>query len=111
MASYSEIYDIVTDTVPGAQTLRQKVTVAGMIIAYEILSGNDIGAPYDSLKHDQRVKWAVAMLASPLQNGTSLFRVIVAANDGIAQSTILAASDNAILSNAKQVIDSLSANL
>ncbi len=113
MATYAELHAILTDNIAGAQTLREKVFVAGLVAAETIVSVADTVAPWDQTAgaHDQRLKWVDRFLGSPDAVTRELFGIVVAANAGVSQAGILGASDTAIQTNVNESIDSLAANL
>lgn len=114
MATYAELNEILTDTVDGAQALREKVGVACFIAAETIISGgDDTDPPWDQTagQHDQRLKWVDKLLSSPATTIRQLFAVIIAANESATQANILSASDSSIQSNVNSSIDALSVNL
>lgn len=114
MATYPELFEIMSNSIAGAQDLRDKIAVAAMIAADIILQGDDDTDPPWSQSagaHDQRVKWATKAVATPIQEAENLLRLVVAANSGSAQNIILAASDAAIQNNVNAVIDGLAADL
>lgn len=114
MATYAELNAIMTDTVAGAQVLREKVGVACLIAAETIISGNDdTDPPWDQTAgmHTQRLKWADHLLSGFERTTRELFGIVIAANESATQTQILQASDSAIQSNVNASIDALAANL
>lgn len=113
MADYTELFAIMSNSVAGAQTLRDKVASAVLITAELILNNGDTAAPFDQAagKHDLRVKWADMAVKNWLGTANEVTRVVVAANDTATQTAILNASDASILSSVESIIDALSANL
>lgn len=113
MASYQELRQILTDSVAGAQALRDKVGVGCLIAANAIIAGDDDAAPWDQTAgaHDQRVKWVIRLLATPESVTREMFQVVIAANASATQAQILSASDAAIQSAVNATIDVLSEHL
>ena len=113
MATYAEINAILTDTVSGAQLLREKVGVASLIAAQMIIAGDDDGAPFDQTAgaHDQRILWASRLLSNNAGVTREMFDIVVVANRAFTQSQILNATDVAIQTNVNASIDSLAKNL
>ena len=113
MATYTELNQILTDSVPGAQELREKVGIASLVTVSLILQNLDTGAPFDQAAgaHDQRVKWAEKTLDNYDVCTRQMFEVVIAINASATQSQILNASDTAIQNNINSTVDSLAANL
>jgi len=112
MATYSELNAILTDTVSGGQSLREKVRMACLIAAQTIIAGDDTSdPPWATTGHAQRLKWVDKMLASPDSTAREVFGIVVAANAAATQANIIGATDSAIQSNVNESIDALAANL
>ena len=116
MATYLEVQDIWFNRGAAngsAAHLKDKVREAGFVAAHTILTVADTSAPFDQTAgmHDKRVKWAVRMVSEHEVVTEELFGIVLAANVGVSQATILAAGDSAIQTNVNEVIDALSANL
>lgn len=111
MATYAELNAILTESVTGAQELREKVRVACLVAAQTIASGGDTGGPWSPTGHDQRLKWMVKMLSAPDATSREMFGVAVAANAAVSQAGILGASDSMLQTNVNASIDALAANL
>ena len=107
MATYAELFDIITFNVAGAKELEQKVGVASLITADKIRSGNDDVAPFDQTAgmHDKRVKWAAGTFRQPRGATNEVFGAAVMANSGSTQSQILNATDAQIQSAVDGVVD------
>ena len=111
MATYVELNAIGTESVAGAQALREKVRVACYIAAETIISGDDTGNPWDPTNHTQRTKWVDKMLSDPEGTSRQMFSIVIAANNTASQAQILGATDSVIQTNVNESIDSLSTNL
>jgi hypothetical protein len=113
MATYAELNQILTDTVAGAQVLREKVGVACLIAVNAIVSNADTGAPFSQAAgaHTARLKWAELLLSSYHPTVKELFGIVIAANAGATQAQILAATDASIQSSVNSSIDALASNL
>lgn len=112
MATYAELNAILTDSIQGAQALREKVEIAGLIAAGLVMTGADTAAPFDQATtpydaHERRVIWAQKMIGSPEPTGRQLFALVIAANAAVAQAGILGAADTAIQTAVNNVIDAL----
>ena len=93
MASYIELRNVVDD-----DTLRNRVDVAVVIAASDLLSGT----PTTS---DQ--KWAANVLGNPRVEGAKALRSVIAINKDATVANILAASDAALQTNVDSVIPDL----
>jgi hypothetical protein len=112
MATYAEINSILTDTVSGAQALRERVGVACLVAAHTIIAGNDTSdPPWATGGHSQRVKWVLQLLGNPEFTARQVFGIVLAANISATQSQILSATDSAIQSAVNGAIDTLAENL
>ena len=105
MATYAELRAFYGD-----ENLATKVEVASVIVAQEILTGNDDSAPYDQAlgKHDARVIWAQSVVENTASVAQNILKLVLAANAGATVAQISGASDSAVLSNVRDVVDSLS---
>jgi len=111
MATNAELNAIGTESVAGAQELRESVRTSCFIAAQIIVSGDDTGTPWDATNHTQRLKWADRMLSNPDGVSREVFWIVLAANKAATQAQILAATDATVQSNVNESVDGLSTNL
>lgn len=112
MATHAELNAIMTESVVGAQALREKVFVACVIAASIIVEGEDTAdPPWATGNHAQRLKWVDRLLSMPYSTTKEIFSLVVAANASSPQAGILSASDAVIQGNVNEMIDALSTNL
>lgn len=113
MATYDELFEIFTDTVPGAQTLRQRVQIACGVVSALIIEGNDDGPPFEQTgsAHMARVRWAERFLTTPAETARQMFYVVIAKHAGADQAVILGADDATIQTAVNSSIDPLASVL
>lgn len=103
MATYAELL-----TALGAQEVKDKVTVAILIIVDKVNAGDDTGGGFDAANHDNRVVWARRISSDPEgapKEAGRFFPLIIAANRAASLPDILAASDAAVQANTEQTVD------
>jgi hypothetical protein len=88
MATYNELYDVYSNTVPGAQAILNKIVIAVMIAAETIR----VEDPATS-NHANRLIWAKQALSSPYGKSYQMFPALIAQNSNATQSQILNVSD------------------
>lgn len=91
MASYVDLFAIIGD-----DTLRQRVTIATLIAAENLIPGT---AGED--------KWAAAVFESPRIEGMKAFRGVLAINNALDISVITGATDAQIQANVDAIVPSL----
>lgn len=106
MATYLELFNILTLNVTGAAELRNKIGIATLITADKIRSGNDNAAPFDQTAgaHEKRLLWASNVFESD-RGIQKVFGAVVAANESSTQSQILNATDAVIQSSMDGIAD------
>lgn len=95
MATYSELFDLQTDS-----ALKNKVRIA-TVVAAEMIRGEDAGIP----NHANRLLWAAAVFASPAAETDRMFWAVLAANKDLSVAQIAAATDAAIQTAVDAAID------
>lgn len=107
MASYAEIFDILTFTTAGAADLRNRVGVATLITADKVRLGTDNVAPFDQTvgAHENRVLWAAKVYVQPRGATHQVFGAVVASNASVSESAILNATDAQIQAAVDGVAD------
>ena len=103
MATYAELL-----TALGNQPLKDKVTVAILIVADKVNAGDDTGGGFDAANHENRIVWARRISSdadgAPKEAGR-FFPLLVAANRAAALPAILSASDTAVQTNVEDIVD------
>lgn len=112
MATYAELKSAQRDS-----TQRLKVEIAITVMAEEIMSGDDGIAPYSQLPdaataHANRTSWLRDNNAFVPDDALvqQFWNAMLALNESVALSGILAADDADVLTNVKQVVDILAGN-
>lgn len=103
MASYSELL-----TALGNQDLKDKVTVAVLIVVDKVERGDDVGPEFEAANHENRVIWARRIISDAdgaAKEAARFFPLLVAANRTAALDAILAASDTAVQTNVEEAVD------
>ena len=95
MATYEELKNAESNG-----TLQNKVEVA-IWIAAEAISNEDSG----TTNHANRLKWAKAALRDPAGAKDDFLRYLLAANDDVAESSILAATDATVQAHVNNAVD------
>ena len=94
MATYAELFELSKNS-----TLRNKVAVAVVKKAQGLIDG---GTPTAA-----EIAWANDAIANPASKAGQLLNYVLAANSGLTESQILAASDSAIQTNVDAAVDAL----
>jgi predicted transcriptional regulator len=114
MATYTELYNIATNTTAGTTPLNRNVHSACHIAMVKIFQNLDSGSPFSQEvgMHDKRVKWAIRVLNSPNLAVEQAYRAVVYANATATESQILNADGGTVVQPAiEAIIDSLAQNL
>jgi len=94
MSTYTEIYDLKTDSV-----LRNKIAVAAVIKAQKFIDGATPTA--------DELNWANNTLRSPVGEADKLINYLLAANNTSTKTTIIGATDSSIQTNVDKAVDAL----
>lgn len=94
MATYTEIRDLMNDTV-----LRNKVEVACLIAADTIRSETGV------TNHTERLRWASQTWANPLAAAKQMLPAVLAANKDATVANIQGATDTTIQANVDAAVD------
>ena len=95
MATYTELYDLKTDSV-----LRNRVMVACIIAAETVM------AELDTVEnHANRLIWAAKVFANPAVEANRMFMAILAANAATDVAVIQSATDVAVQTNVDDHVD------
>lgn len=94
MATYSELFDLKTDT-----SFRNKVSVAATIKSQSLIDG--------VTPTSAEITWANNTLIAPLSRANTLVNYVIAANDGLSVAAIQGATDADIQSNVDAAADAL----
>lgn len=107
MADYTELYDLLSNTV-----LRNKIEMAVSEAVRLIQSGEDTAAPFSQSTTPvdfpaQRRKFARRVIGGEAVEARKMLPLILMANKSATQAQILNASDEAIQANVNAIIDLL----
>lgn len=105
MATYAELHDEF-----GNVALRQKIEVALVVIASEIIKGDDDGAPYAqtpdyATAHAPRLKWALTALQDTGDEAIYLHKFLFGSFNATAIASILNATDATVTTEIRNVLD------
>lgn len=95
MASYSDLYNLITDS-----SLRNKIRVA-VVVAAEAIRNEDVG----TANHANRLVWAASVFQDPKGESDRMFWAVIAANKDASVATIQGASDAAIQTQVNAAVD------
>ena len=98
MATFEELYEVAKGDLD-AKALRQKVAVAALIKAEDILG--------EVTPTQLRRDWALSALQDPVSMSLSLFHYVIVANDTATQTAILTATDTTVQTNVDAAVDAL----
>ena len=107
MATFLEIHEIISNSVPGAQELRDKIQSAVIIAADTITKGQDNSSPFSQTAPapEQRRLWAPTAYRNPIGTANDFLPAVVAANSTASQADILGAPDFSIQQEVNEVVD------
>lgn len=104
MATYEEL-----SASFGDEDIRTKIEVACVVIAAEIMSGDDTSAPYsqDVGAHDLRLKWSLQALQRTGEESVYLHKFLFGTFNDQPIATILGATDSTVTTQIKNNIDEI----
>ena len=107
MATYAELFELLSFQVAGSNQLFDKVGVATLISADKIKTGNDDASPFDQAAgmHEKRLRWAARVFAQPRGIAQDIYTAVIAGNASATQSQILSATDASIQAAVDTVVD------
>ena len=100
MATYSELWDLQTDS-----DLRNKIIVAVAEAARIISAGEDVGAPWEVGNEVNRKTWAKGALMDPEEVGSDFVLAVLVKNKAASVAAIQGATDATIQTNVNEMVD------
>lgn len=100
MASYLELYELYQGGTDAINDFHKKI-VSAIFVAGETIRDEDVA----TANHANRLIWAKWAFTNPESAGRDMIGVMLGANSGVAQASILGASDTAIQSALDASID------
>jgi len=91
MATYTEIFDVYSNTAAGSQALLNKIVSAVLISAESIRN-----EATNVTNHANRVIWSKQAFSDPGGKAKQMFGALLASNNTLTQSQILNAADSGI---------------